>query len=223
MKLNTTESLVGSETLSAPYLDPPSPEGSARAVSGIRSTCAGCRLSSQRLPRLQPFNLIVREWRASNLHSTDFSRRNQVGDICDSKVPLLNRWEKLFESAGTARGNDHCEVNRPIVDGLPGMGNAGRKRDDISCVQDPAKVRTPHRNCAFSDLENFVLNRVEVARRPETSRGPIIENAKAVVRFKAESPDAGHFAPGSNGKFAQTFSPANDRGFRCVSHALIPY
>ncbi|HTV05775.1 MAG TPA: hypothetical protein VME86_10450, partial [Acidobacteriaceae bacterium] len=87
-------------------------------------------------------------------------------------------------------------------------------------VQDPAKVRTPNRNCAFADLENFVLNIVEVARRPETSRGTIIENAKAVVRFKAESPDASHFAPGSNGKFAQALSPTYDREFRFVSHAV---
>jgi hypothetical protein len=86
-------------------------------------------------------------------------------------------------------------------------------------MQDPATVGTPNRNCAFADLKNFVLNIVEVARWSETGRRTVIENAKVVVRVKAESPDASHFAPGGNGKFAQTLSPAYDGGFRCVRHA----
>jgi len=75
-------------------------------------------------------------------------------------------------------------------------------------MQDAGKVSTPNRNGAFADLKNFVLNIVKVARRSETGRRTIIENAKVVVRVKAESPDASHFAPGGNGKFAQTLSPA---------------
>jgi len=88
----------------------------------LTRTC--CGLSSQLFTRLQPFNLVVRKWRASNLHSTDFSRRNKVRYIRDGKIPSLNRWEELFESAGAAWGNEHCEVNGMIIDGLPGMRNA---------------------------------------------------------------------------------------------------
>jgi hypothetical protein len=183
------------------------------------STCACCRLSSQLFTRLQPFNLFVGEGRASKLHSTDFSRRNKLRDICHSEVPLLNRWEELFESAGAAWRHDHCEVNGPIIDGLPRMGDARRKGDDVSRIQDPTTVRTPNRNCALKDLKDFVLNIVQVAGRPETGRRTVIEDAEVVVGVKAECPDASHFSPGGSGELAQTLSPAYDGGFRCIRHA----
>ncbi len=82
------------------------------------------RLSSQLFTHLQPFNLFVGEGRASNPHATDFCRRNKLGNICDGKIPLLNRWEELFESAGTAWRNDHREMNGAIIGRPPGMGNA---------------------------------------------------------------------------------------------------
>jgi hypothetical protein len=111
---------------------------------GWRSTCARCGLTSlkQQFTRLQPFNLFVREGRASNLHSTDFGRRNKLSDICDGEIPVLSRWEKLFESTGTAGRNHNSEVDGLTIDGSPGMGNAGGKGDDISCMQDTAPVRT---------------------------------------------------------------------------------
>jgi hypothetical protein len=183
------------------------------------SICARSALDNQLLTGLQPFSLFDREWRAGYLHPANLSCGNQLGDIGDSKVLSLNRREKIFESARTAWSNDDCEVNGPFIDGLPGMGNARRKRDNVSRMQDPATVRTPNRNCALKDLKDFVLNIMQVTRRPETGRRTVIEYAKAVIRVEAERPYAGHFAPGGNCEFAQILSPAYYGGSKSLRHA----
>ena len=100
----------------------------------------------QPFTHLQPLNLCVGEGRAGDLHSTDFSSGNKLRNICNREVPLLNGWKELFESAGAAGCNDNGEMEGQIIDGSPSMGNASRKGNDISCMQDTAPIRSPHRN-----------------------------------------------------------------------------
>ena len=73
-----------------------------------RSICAPGALDDQLLTPLQGLRFFIGEWRASNLHPSNFGSGNKLGDIGDSKVLSLNRWEELFESTRTAWGDDHC-------------------------------------------------------------------------------------------------------------------
>lgn len=64
------------------------------------------------------------------------------------------------------------------------MGNSSWKHDEIPRFGDPARRWRPKCNSACKNEERLVIFTVEVARRTETSRRPIIQNGKAVVGLR---------------------------------------